>query len=267
MSEKKFTKMHGLGNDFMVVDLFDNTYKLNKKHIIAWSNRKTGIGFDQFLLLEPPEDKQHVARYRIFNADGEEVEQCGNGARCIAKYLVDRGHAKPGEFTVETRSSFLPIHYKSDDEISILLGEPKFEDEETYEFEGGLMPFVPVQIGNPHAIFYVSTHNPEHLKAIGEALQKSDRFPNGVNVSFAKTLTQDEIKVRTYERGVGLTEACGTGACASMVAGLITRDLKNIVTAHLGLGDIKVEWRPGEPLKMTGPAREVFRGSIIYGED
>lgn len=263
MKKIQFTKMHGLGNDFMVIDTFEKHLDLKAEQIQRWSHRKTGIGFDQLLMLEPCDNDKHVANYRIFNADGSEVEQCGNGARCIAKYLVDRAHAKSGSFTVETMTRVLEIQFDSDDAITVDMGEPSYTEEATLAFRGESMPFVPVSLGNPHAIFYVSTTDDvQHLTEISKLLQKDKRYPDGVNVSFAKMVSNDEIKVKTYERGVGVTEACGSGACAAVVAGILSRDLNAKVKAHLGLGDITAQWSQGKSLLMTGPAREVYSGVI-----
>ncbi len=271
----KFTKMHGLGNDFVVVDAVSRKVFFNKKQIELLSDRNWGIGFDQLLVVEPPSNPEMDFRYRIYNSDGTEVEHCGNGARCFAKFVLDRELTNKHIIDVETKRGPIQLRVLNNGQVTVDMGAPSFVPKDlpftaeavqsTYavETQSGVYDITPVSVGNPHAVLKVEQLNDELVATVGPELEAHERFPNNVNVGFMEVLSKSEINLRVYERGVGETQACGTGACAAVVAGIKQGWLGSKVTAHLTGGDLQIEWQGGDqPILMTGPAAKVFEGQI-----
>lgn len=271
----KFTKMHGLGNDFVVVDAVSRKVFFNKQQIERLSNRNWGIGFDQLLVVEPPTNPDMDFRYRIYNSDGSEVEHCGNGARCFAKFVLDRELTNKRIINVETKRGAIQLRVLDGGLVTVDMGAPSFDPVDlpfTVEPQDGLYSIMageteylmtPVSVGNPHAVIKVDQLMDEEVAKAGALLECHERFPRNVNVGFMQVISSDEIKLRVYERGVGETQACGTGACAAVVAGIKQGWLSPKVTAHLRGGDLHIEWQgEGQPILMTGPAEKVFEGQI-----
>ncbi|MCV2403704.1 diaminopimelate epimerase [Marinomonas sp. C2222] len=272
----KFTKMHGLGNDFVVVDAVSRKVFFNKQQIERLSDRNWGIGFDQLLVVEPPTQPDMDFRYRIYNSDGSEVEHCGNGARCFAKFVLERGLTNKRVINVETKRGSIQLRVVEDDLVTVDMGMPSFmpadlpfsadpSSNSLYPLKAGSKEYqiTPVSVGNPHAVIKVDELFDEEVATAGALIENHDLFPNNVNVGFMKVLTPSEINLRVYERGVGETQACGTGACAAVVAGIKQGWLSPKVTAHLRGGDLHIEWQgEGSPILMTGPAAKVFEGQI-----
>lgn len=271
----KFTKMHGLGNDFVVVDAVSRKVFFNKSQIERLSDRNWGIGFDQLLVVEPPSNPDMDFRYRIYNSDGSEVEHCGNGARCFAKFVLDRELTHKRVINVETKRGAIQLRVMDNGLVTVDMGAPSFVPADlpfSAELNDGLYPLTvdgedyqitPVSVGNPHAVLKVDTLHDEQVQSLGAKIESHERFPNKVNVGFMQVVNSSEINLRVFERGVGETQACGTGACAAVVAGIKQGWLAPKVTAHLRGGDLHIEWAgEGEPILMTGPAEKVFEGQI-----
>ncbi|MBB3190234.1 diaminopimelate epimerase [Halomonas cerina] len=270
-----FTKMHGLGNDFMVVDLITQRARLDAPRIRALADRRFGIGFDQLLVVEPPRDPDMDFRYRIFNADGSEVENCGNGARCFARFVRDQRLTHKREIHVETAGVPLTLAVGSDGQVTVDMGRPRFAPAEVpFEAEedrvlhpltvdGQPLEVGVVSMGNPHAVLRVDNVDSTPVAILGPAIEGHPRFPRRVNVGFMQVVSRHEIRLRVYERGTGETLACGTGACAAVASGIRQGLLESPVTVHLPGGDLTIEWAGGEtPLTMTGPAERVFDGRV-----
>ena len=271
----KFTKMHGLGNDFVVVDAVSRKVFFNKQQIERLSDRNWGIGFDQLLVVEPPTDPDMDFRYRIYNSDGSEVEHCGNGARCFAKFVLDRELTNKRIINVETKRGSIQLRVLDAGLVTVDMGSPSFEPQDLpfaadpceglYSIMAGDTEYfmTPVSVGNPHAVIKVDQLLDEEVTRVGALIECHERFPRKVNVGFMQVISPDEINLRVYERGVGETQACGTGACAAVVAGIKQGWLSPKVTAHLRGGDLHIEWQgEGTPILMTGPAEKVFEGQI-----
>lgn len=271
----KFTKMHGLGNDFVVVDAVSRKVFFNKQQIERLSDRNWGIGFDQLLVVEPPTNPDMDFRYRIYNSDGSEVEHCGNGARCFAKFVLDRELTNKRVINVETKRGTIQLRVLDNGLVTVDMGAPSFEpknlpftaDTSTslYRIMAGDDEYqiTPVSVGNPHAVIKVDQLVDEEVATVGALLECHERFPQKVNVGFMQIVNSEEINLRVFERGVGETQACGTGACAAVVAGIKQGWLSPKVTAHLRGGDLHIEWQgEGTPILMTGPAEKVFEGQI-----
>ncbi len=271
----KFTKMHGLGNDFVVVDAVSRKVFFNKQQIEKLSDRNWGIGFDQLLVVEPPSNPDMDFRYRIYNSDGSEVEHCGNGARCFAKFVLDRELTNKHIINVETKRGAIQLRVMNDGLVTVDMGEPSFMPNDlpfTADVSDSLYSLMveeeelfitPVSVGNPHAVIKVDELLDEQVARVGRLVECHERFPNNVNVGFMQVISSEEINLRVYERGVGETQACGTGACAAVVAGIKQGWLSPKVTAHLRGGDLHIEWQgEGSPILMTGPAAKVFEGQI-----
>lgn len=271
----KFTKMHGLGNDFVVVDAVSRKVFFNKQQIEKLSDRNWGIGFDQLLVVEPPTDPDMDFRYRIYNSDGSEVEHCGNGARCFAKFVLDRELTNKRIINVETKRGAIQLRVLDGGLVTVDMGAPSFEPQDlpfTAEPCDALYSIMaedteylitPVSVGNPHAVIKVDQLMDDEVAKVGALIECHERFPRKVNVGFMQVVNPDEINLRVYERGVGETQACGTGACAAVVAGIKLGWLSPKVTAHLRGGDLHIEWQgEGSPILMTGPAEKVFEGQI-----
>ncbi|HET6655570.1 MAG TPA: diaminopimelate epimerase [Gammaproteobacteria bacterium] len=269
--EAAFAKMHGLGNDFVVLNVSTLARPLDELTIRRLADRRLGIGCDQLLLLDTAKEP---LRYRVFNADGGEVEQCGNGARCLARYIADHGLAPGPEIRMESAGG--PVTARvADDDVSISLGVPHFAPADlpfdapaeamTYEIEAGdeNLAIGALSVGNPHAVIEVEDVDDAPVANLGPQLERHPRFPRRVNVGFLQVLAPDHCRLRVYERGAGETPACGTGAAAAAVWGIAARRLQSPVTVSLAGGDLVVEWAgPGEFVWLTGPATPVFEGRI-----
>jgi diaminopimelate epimerase len=272
----KFTKMHGLGNDFMVIDAINQHFMLNATLIQQWATRHFGVGFDQLLLVE--NSTRVDFKYRIFNADGLEVEQCGNGARCFAKFIFEKGLTKKKEITVETNSGIINLTLIDETLVKVNMGLANFlptslpfliVDEQTfYPLKVGDETFSigVVSIGNPHAVIKVSDVSLAPVEKVGKLIESHSLFPERVNVGFAQIVSPSQIKLRVYERGAAETLACGTGACAAMVVFRQRQEVADKVTVSLPGGDLLIEWNGKEksPVIMTGPATTVFEGVISF---
>lgn len=277
-SRLPFTKMHGLGNDFVVIDLISNPATLSSEQIRELGDRHRGIGFDQLLIIDAPRRPDADFLYRIFNADGSEVEHCGNGARCFAKYVLDRGLIASSPINVETANRLLTLNAHPDGQIQVDMGEPDFtpaslplnaEQQDSYpvsiqvDGETRNIEFYALSMGNPHAVLVVPDCENAPVKAMGIQIGSLPLFPQGVNVGFMEIQDRQHIRLRVYERGAGETEACGTGACAAVVAGIKAGLLDHTVTADLNGGRLEISWQgEGHPVLMTGPAATVFEGHI-----
>ncbi len=271
----RFTKMHGLGNDFMVLDLVSQHAHIQPKHAKAWGDRHTGIGFDQLLIVEPPSDPDVDFRYRIFNADGSEVEQCGNGARCFARFVLDKRLTSKRRIRVETKSGIIELRVRSDGQISVDMGAPRlapaqipFQAEAEalsyrVEVDGREVELAAVSMGNPHAVLRVDNVDTAPVHALGPKLEHHPRFPQRVNVGFLQVVDRHQARLRVWERGAGETQACGTGACAAAVAAIRQGWMESPVQLELPGGRLSIEWAgPGRPVIMTGPAMRVYEGQI-----
>lgn len=270
-----FTKMHGLGNDFVVFDAFTQPLRLTPEQFRLIGDRHFGIGCDQILLVEPPTLPDTDFNYRIFNADGDEVEQCGNGARCFARYVRDKGLTEKQEITVGTRAGIIKLFVEADGMVRVNMGVPLLEpghipfvaDRQAADYPvevlGETITLGAVSMGNPHAVIVVDDLENAPLERIGTALQQHPRFPQRVNVGFMQILSADAIALRVFERGVGETLACGTGACAAVVSGRLRGLLNKSVKVSLPGGALMIEWVDEQaPVLMHGPAASVFEGNI-----
>lgn len=271
----KFSKMHGLGNDFMVIDGVRQTVSLNTETIRRLGDRHFGIGFDQLLLVEAPHQPENDFRYRIFNNDGGEVEQCGNGARCFAKFVSDQKLTNKQSIRVETAKGVIVPKYLGRNQAVVDMGAPRFQPAEipfVAEAEALIYPLdTPqgccdisvVSMGNPHAVQLVDDVETAPVQTLGDAIEHHPRFPERVNAGFMQVISREEIRLRVYERGAGETLACGTGACAAVVAGIRRGLLDNKVLVHTRGGELTIEWAgEGATVLMTGPAITVFQGEI-----
>lgn len=271
-----FTKMHGLGNDFVVINNLQKQFNLSKAHIQQLAHRNTGIGFDQLLLVEKPRNPLADFFYRIFNADGSEIAQCGNGARCFAHFVYKRRLTRKKTITVETIQGLLTLQIAVNGLVTVNMGIPKFEPSavpficeqaaELYHLKvgGNELKLTTLAIGNPHAVIHVEDITGIAIDDIGRALNCHPQFPEGVNVGFMQVLAPNNIRLRVYERGTGETLACGSGACAAVVAGRLLRLLgPEQVTVNFSLGSLQVHWQgKQQPVWLTGSAVNVFEGMI-----
>jgi len=270
-----FTKMHGLGNDFMVVDMISQHAHFRAEQIRKLADRNFGIGFDQLLLVEPPGKPDVDFRYRIFNADGSEVEQCGNGARCFAAFVKDKKLTNKEVIKVETAKGDIELIVNDDGRVLVDMGEPVFVPEDipfladqensvyALEVEGNSLEVSAVSMGNPHAVLCVDDVKTGNVETLGPAIESHERFPERVNVGFMQVEHPHFIRLRVFERGVGETLACGTGACAAVAAGIERGLLESPVEVKLPGGNLKIEWAGrGHHLMMEGPAVKVFEGKI-----
>lgn len=271
----RFTKMHGLGNDFMVIDLVTQHAQLSPRLIRQWSDRYTGVGFDQLLVVEPPGNPDVDFRYRIFNADGSEVEQCGNGARCFARFVQDKRLTAKSRIEVETASGVITLQVRRDGQVTVNMGVPRLAPAEVpfqadgealghpLEVGGRTLDVSVLSMGNPHCVTLVEDLASCPVAELGPLIESHPRFPQRVNAGFMQVLDAQQARLRVYERGVGETQACGTGACAAAVAGIRRGLLRSPVNIRLPGGTLKIEWAgDGQPVMMTGPASRVYEGQI-----
>ncbi len=272
----RFTKMHGLGNDFMVIDAISQKVRMRPDLVKELADRNFGIGFDQMLLVEPPTEPTMDFRYRIYNADGSEVEHCGNGARCFARFVRDKGLIMRDEMQVETARGRAILSIKGRDQVEVDMGAPELrplevpttyaEQATTYTTQladGTKVEFGAVSMGNPHAVLVVDSVANAPVESWGPELESHSVFPNRANIGFMEVISPSEVRLRVYERGAGETQACGTGACAAVVSGRLRGLLDQRVTVHLPGGDLEIEWAgEGHSVMMTGPVATVYEGQI-----
>lgn len=270
----QFTKMHGLGNDFMVIDLVTQRMTLHPELIRRLSHRNFGVGFDQLLVVEAPERPDVDFKYRIFNADGSEVQQCGNGARCFARFVQERHLTKKDYIRVETASGVIELNINREGWVRVNMGQPKFLPEQIPFVAEPLNGLYPVEVlgttvhldvvnmGNPHAVLQVDDIMTAPVQPLGAALESHPRFPERVNVGFMQVISRNEIRLRVFERGTGETLACGTGACAAAVSGIRQGLLDNEVRVNLAGGPLLIQWQPNDVVWMTGPTATVFEASF-----
>ena len=277
----RFTKMHGLGNDFMLLDLISQGVQIRPENIRQLADRRLGIGFDQLLVVEPPDNPEMDFKYRIFNADGSEAEQCGNGARCFLRFVRDRGLTTKTEVRLETSTGSIECRLEKDGNITVNMGKPVLTPERIpfvadrpqilYDLAFdvplcGTRPNVnisAVSMGNPHAVLTVEDVDVAPVNQWGPLIESHERFPNRVNVGFMQVVRRDKVRLRVFERGVGETRACGTGAAAAVVAGRLQGLLDSRVEVELPGGMLTIAWEGDDsPVMMTGPACRVYEGRL-----
>ncbi|MBV8854968.1 MAG: diaminopimelate epimerase [Sinobacteraceae bacterium] len=271
----EFCKMHGCGNDFMVFESPAGARLPDADQLRRLAQRHTGIGFDQALLLQPPRRPNTAVYYRIFNADGLEVEQCGNGARCIASLLFRRGRITAGPVTLDSPGGLVQARVEDAATVAVAIGVPDFDPRalpfeaaqqaQTYELQVGdsTVPIAVVSIGNPHAVLIVRSSEEAPVQTLGPAIENHPRFPRRVNVGFMQVVDRSHIRLRVYERGAGETLACGTGACAAVAVGRSRGLLEAEVKVSVRGGELRVNWGAArEPVWLTGPAEVSFEGQV-----
>jgi diaminopimelate epimerase len=271
----KFTKMHGAGNDFVVIDLISQRYKLRPRDVRLIADRRFGVGCDQVLVVEAPGNPSVDFLYRIYNADGNEVEQCGNGARCFARFVREKKLTTKSVITVETATGIIELRVKGRHDVEVDMGQPQFSPEaipfnasepaDSYPLsvEGNTLEIGAVSMGNPHAVLRVDSAEDAPVARLGPLIEAHPDFPRRANAGFMEVVSEQSIKLRVFERGVGETLACGTGACAAVVYGISRGWLRDVVTVELPGGKLSVSWAgSGQPVIMTGPTAVVFEGSI-----
>ena len=271
----EFAKMHGLGNDFVVVDGIRQRVSLTPEQLRYIADRHFGVGCDQILLVEAPTQPDVDFRYRIFNADGGEVEQCGNGARCFVRFVHDRGLTDKREIRVETLGGIIAPRLEGDGNVTVNMGIPRFLPSEipfihdddvvihSLDVADETLEISVVALGNPHAVQVVASVDEAPVDAHGPLIESHERFPQRVNAGFMQIVTRQAIRLRVFERGVGETLACGTGACAAAVAGIARGLLDSPVRVATRGGELSIAWDgPGAPVRMCGPAVTVYSGVI-----
>ncbi len=278
----KFTKMHGAGNDFIVIDAINQSVNLSAEQWQKLADRRFGVGADQILVVERPTGQGIDFRYRIFNSDGGEVEQCGNGARAFVKFVVDKGLTEQRQIRVETMSGVIAPRLEDDGRITVDMGAPVFENTRIPFDDSGLqaqtagstslwplsihgkdVAFAVVSMGNPHAVQLVDDVDAAPVGEDGPAIEHHPRFPKRVNAGFMQIVDRHHIRLRVFERGAGETLACGTGACAAVVAGIQQGLLDSPVAVTTRGGELSIAWEGGQaPVMLTGPAVSVFEGSV-----
>lgn len=271
----QFAKMQGLGNDFMVVDAVTQNVYFSTDLIRRLSDRHCGVGFDQLLIVEPPYDPELDFHYRIFNADGSEVAQCGNGARCFARFVRMKGLTNKRDIRVSTQNGRMLLSVLPDERVMVNMGEPLFEPqqvpfrapkaEKTYilRAEEHTVLCGVVSMGNPHCVLQVEDVTTAKVERLGPLLEQHERFPERANIGFMEVVSREHIRLRVFERGAGETQACGSGACAAVAVGIQQALLSEEVHVELPGGSLHIRWQgPGQPLFMTGPATHVYDGFI-----
>ena len=274
----QFTKMHGLGNDFVVIDAVSQHVNLRASQIEKLANRHTGVGFDQLLLIEPPSRPDADFDYRIFNSDGGEVEHCGNGARCFAKFVTDRELTSKPVITANTARGLIELELTALGLVRVNMGQPVL-DSNALPYAGppeldasqtvaldipfDQKQFGLISMGNPHAVCIVDSVDSVAVEDVGRAVQMLPQFPDSVNVGFVDIVSRTEVQLRVYERGAGETLACGTGACAAVAYARLLEQLDSQVSVATRGGNLQIEWQGiGHNLMMTGPAESVFEGEF-----
>lgn len=273
----RFSKMHGLGNDFMVLDRVTRDFELTPERIKSLGDRRTGVGFDQLLIVDPPAQPDVDFTYTIYNSDGTTAEQCGNGARCFARFVLDTGLTVKRHLCLATSTGTIKASMLDNAQVEIEMGVPghtgsdlpfNFAHPDTPELQSltvddETVEFFPVSMGNPHAVIEVSDVARAPVEQLGPAVGSSSTFPAGVNVGFCQYVDESFARLRVFERGAGETRACGTGACAAVVAGILRGKLGNRAKVSLPGGKLRIMWNgPGETVKMIGPTATVYRGEF-----
>ncbi len=271
----KFTKMQGLGNDFVVIDAISQPIEMTAALAQRLGDRRFGVGCDQILIVERPSGEDIDFRYRIFNSDGSEVEQCGNGARCFVRFVVDHRLTTKHEIRVETKSGVITPRLADNGLVTVDMGVPVFEPAripfasdsdasvQPLVLDGVILDISAVSMGNPHAVQIVEDVDSAPVEQQGPLIEHHPRFPARVNAGFMQIVDEHTIRLRVFERGAGETLACGTGACAAVVAGIRRERLQSPVRVQTRGGELSIAWNgPGAPVLMTGPAVSVFEGSI-----
>ena len=275
----RFTKMHGLGNDFVVFDGINQDINLGTDQIQRLADRNFGIGCDQVLIVEQATDPNMDFRYRIFNADGGEVAQCGNGARCFMRFVHDQGLTDKNEIGVETNCGNIFPRLLGDGLVTVNMGVPNFEPalipyaatkraaRYTLDLDDQTIQLNILSLGNPHGVMQVDDIKMAPVLMLGPKIEQHPDFPERVNAGFMQVITRSQISVRVFERGAGETQACGSGACAAVITGIQNGDLDTKVTASLTGGDLEITWEGEDnPVWLTGPATTVFEGTIDLAE-
>lgn len=270
----KFTKMHGLGNDFVLIDAVKQNIRVTTELARRLADRHLGVGCDQVLVIEPPSSKNVDFDYRIFNADGTEVEQCGNGARCLGRYVFDQRLSGKKSLRLKTQNRIMEIESRPNHLIRVDMSAPIFEPTQIpfdanqqailYPIEANdSLQIAVISMGNPHAVIRVDNIDTAPVETLGKQLQQHERFPQSVNVGFMQIIDRQRIKLRVFERGAGETQACGSGACAAAVTAIQQELVDHTLTVELMGGELCIEWQGNaEPVFMTGPAETVFQGQI-----
>jgi len=275
VTEVAFTKMHGLGNDFIVIDNLSGELSLSLDEIRSLSDRTTGVGFDQMLIVNSPTVSEAEFDYQIFNADGTEVEHCGNGARCFARFVFDKGLTTNTSIRVNTMAGIITLELQDNGEVTVLMGIVDFHppnipfvaQEEALYYElnvdGEILQVGSASIGNPHVLFQVDNIETAEVERLGSLVESHERFPNRVNVGFIQVISRKHALLRVFERGVGETRACGTGACAALAIAHRQGLLDNTATVTLPGGDLQIHWpHENSAIEMTGPCSTVFEGIL-----
>ena len=275
----EFTKMHGIGNDFVVIDAINQDISLSAEQVRLVADRHFGVGCDQLLLVERPVHEEAEFRYRIYNADGGEVQQCGNGARCFARFVHDNGMTDSTTIPVETAAGMIYLKLEDDGQVTVDMGVPSFvpaslpfnaddldkDDTEYHQLvvNGEKYAIGAVSMGNPHAVLLVDSVDEAPVEILGAAIESHERFPERVNVGFMEIMDRSRIRLRVFERGAGETLACGTGACAAVAVGIHNSLLDHSVQVELRGGDLTIRWQGDDnTLLMTGPAQTVYKGQM-----
>lgn len=271
----EFTKMHGLGNDFMVVDLISQRAYFDSLTIQRLADRHFGVGFDQLLVVEPPDVPNADFKYRIFNADGSEVEQCGNGVRCFARFVHERQLTSKTKIKVQTKAGIVEPELGQNGWVRVNMGQPKFlpqeipfiadEPDNLYDLMLANVEKLSIDVvnmGNPHAVTIVQDILTADVARLGPQIESHERFPQRVNAGFMQILDEQHARLRVFERGVGETLACGTGACAAAVSGMRRGLLASKVEIELAGGKLQIEWKEGDVVWMTGPTANVYEGRL-----
>jgi diaminopimelate epimerase len=271
----KFTKMHGAGNDFVVIDLISQRCKLRPRDVKLLADRHFGVGCDQVLVVEAPSKPDVDFRYRIYNADGNEVEQCGNGARCFARFVREKKLTSKRVITVETAAGIIELRVRNRQDVEVDMGVPEFEPAaipfradaraQSYSLavDGQTLEIGALSMGNPHAVLRVDSVADAPVARLGPLIEAHPDFPRRTNAGFMEVVSTQLIRLRVFERGVGETLACGTGACAAVAYGISRGWLRDLVTVELPGGKLSISWAgAGQPVIMTGPTEVVFEGSI-----
>lgn len=270
----QFSKMHGLGNDFMVVDAVTQDVCFSSKIIHRLSDRHYGVGFDQLLVVEPPYDPELDFHYRIFNANGKEVAQCGNGARCLARFVLMKNLTNKHDIHVSTQIGRIVLTVTDDDQVRVNMGEPSFDPkqvpfcatrEQVYMLRAAEQMVLcgVVSVGNPHCVIIVESVDTAEVATLGPVLESHKYFPEQANIGFMQVLNRSHIRLRVYERGAGETRACGSGACAAAAVGILQGQLAEQVQVDLPGGQLEISWLgPSYPMFMTGPATHIYDGCI-----
>lgn len=264
----KFTKMQGLGNDFMVIDAVHQSFYANAEQIQAWADRHFGVGFDQLLIVAKATDSAADFRYRIFNADGSEVEQCGNGARCLARFIFEQGLSKKRRLSLQTIKGLMSTERIGSDSIKVSLGVPMIEPKsKTLLIDNNEYVVHLIDVGNPHVVIVVDDLTSIDVTSVGQQIETHSFFPQGVNVSFMQIVNDAHVLLRVWERGAGLTQACGSAACAAVAFGCVYHTLSPSVVVEFSSGTCEVHWQNSQStIYLTGPAKNVYFASLSESE-